>query len=96
MTIAALSKRMDGRFRRAEKRTNARFDAVDARFDAVDARFDAVDARFARMERQLESLGDKLDRISDRLDTTFLHQQKTLDEHEHRLRDLEATRGGSI
>jgi len=89
MTIAALSKRMDNRFRRAEKRTNARFDAVDARFDAVDA-------RFARMERQLESLGDKLDRMSNRLDTTFLHQQKTLDEHEHRLRDLEATRGGSI
>jgi chromosome segregation ATPase len=83
MTIAALSKRIDSRFRRAERRTAARFDAVDARFDAVDA-------RFARMERQLESLGDKLDRIAGNLDEKFRHQQKTLGEHENRLRDLEA------
>ena len=90
MTIAALSKRIDSRFRRAERRTAARFDTVDARFARVDARFDAVDARFARMERQLESLGDKLDRIAGSLDDKFQHQQKTLHEHENLLRDLEA------
>ena len=97
MTIAALSKRIDSRFGRAEKHTTARFDAVDARFGAVEARFDArfnaVDGRFARMERQIDSLTEKLDQIAGTLDTTLHHQQKTLDEHEDRLQDLERGAG---
>jgi hypothetical protein len=98
MTIAALSKRIDARFRRAESRTTQRFDAVDERFAAVDARFDRMDAalatRFGRLDHQIESVGEKLDRIAAILDDKYKHQEKTLDEHERRLRDLERTAQG--
>jgi hypothetical protein len=105
MTIAALSRRIDARFKRADKRTEARFDTVDARFEAVDRRFDAIDARFGSMEaaierrfaqtdRKVESLGEKLDRIAGILDNKCRHQQQALDEHEDRIKDIErAARG---
>ena len=86
MTIAALGKRIDGRFRRAERRTAARFDAVDKRFDAMGA---AIDARFGQVDRNIESIGEKLDWIVRTLRDNYQHQQKTLDEHEDRLKDLE-------
>jgi len=105
MTIAALGKRIDARFTRADRRTWARFDAIDARFDAIDARFDAIDARFDRMDavierrfaqadRKVESLGEKLDRIAGILDDKYVHQQTALDEHQKRITDIEhAARG---
>ena len=107
MTIAALGKRIDSRFRRAERRTAARFAAVDKRFDAVDKRFEAVDkrfdavdkrfdtmgaaidARFGQVDRNIESIGEKLDWIVRTLRDNYKHQQKALDEHENRLKDLE-------
>ena len=100
MTIAALGKRIDGRFRRAERRTAVRFGVVDQRFDEVDKRFDevdkrfdamgaAIDARFGQVDRNIESIGEKLDWIVRTLHDNYQHQQKTLDEHENRLKDLE-------
>ena len=98
MTIAALGKRIDARFKRADRRTWARFDAIDARFDAIDARFDRMDAaierRFAQADRKVESLGAKLDRIAGILDDKYVHQQKALDEHQKRITDIEHAREG--
>jgi hypothetical protein len=98
MTIAALSKRTDARFRRAERSTTQRFDAVDERFAAVDARCDRMDAalaiRFGRLDHQIESVGETLDRIAGILNDKYRHQEKTLDEHERRLRDLERAAQG--
>jgi hypothetical protein len=96
MTIASLSKRIDSRFRRAEKRTAARFDAVDARFEAVDARFDGVDRRLdamgaalARADRKIDSLDEKLDWIAGFLKQNLEHQKQINNEYNDRLNDLE-------
>jgi len=62
MTIASLGKRIDSRFRRAERSTAARFDGYK-RFDAMGA---AIDARFGQVNRNIESIGEKLDGIARR------------------------------
>lgn len=63
---------------------------IDRRFDAVDKRFDRVDQRFAAIERGLISIGDKLDSITRRLVGRLQDHYKILDEHDERLKDLEA------
>ena len=82
MTVAHLKERMDGRFKAVDKR----FDAVDQRFDAVDTRFDQMTAR---MDADFRSIGDKLNTILTVVDRHYRHQQKILDEHDDRLKDLE-------
>ena len=83
MTVAHLKERMD-----------ARFKSVDKRFADVDKRFDAVDERFDRMERGMDagfhSLHDKLNSILRILDEKHEHHAKVEDEHDRRLKDLEA------
>jgi hypothetical protein len=78
MAVAQLKERMD-----------ARFEAVNKRFEAVDKRFDEqriqIDAGFGSMH-------DKLNAILRALNTRDDHQQQIVDEHEERLRDLEAWR----
>ena len=85
MTVAQLKEGMD-----------ARFTAVDHRFEAVDQCFDAVDKRFdqltVRMDAGFTSMHDKLNAILQVLTTRDSHQQKILNEHEDRLRDLETWR----
>jgi hypothetical protein len=83
MTIAAPGKRIDARFKRIERRSDARFDAVDARFAAVE---------IARSNRSARS------RIGLRrcLKTSSGHGRKRWNEHENRLKDLERTRGSKV
>ena len=97
MTVAHLKERMDQRFKAVDQRFDAvdrRFDAVDQRFKAVDRRFDTVDVRFDRltagMDAGFSSLHDKLNAILQALNARDDHQQKILNEHEDRLKDLEA------
>ena len=59
---------------------------VDKRFDAMGA---AIDARFWQVNRNIESIGEKLDGIVRTLRGNYQHQQKTLDEHDNRLKGLE-------
>jgi hypothetical protein len=61
----ALSRRIDARFKRAERRTTSRFASIDARFDRMEA---TLETRFGRVDRKIESLGEQLDRIAGILD----------------------------
>lgn len=80
MTVAPLKKRIDHRFRE-----------VDKRFDAVDQRFSDLEARLsARIDVRFESISDKLDSIASGIDGRLNHQANILDEHEERLKELEA------
>jgi hypothetical protein len=76
--------------RRSTRMTVAQLkERMDARFEAVDKRFDEqriqIDAGFSSMH-------DKLNAILRALNTRDDHQQQIVDEHEERLRDLEAWR----
>jgi hypothetical protein len=66
ITLAAPGKRIDARFKRIERRSDARFDAVDA-------------AGRSRRDRTIESLGEKPDRIAAMLEDEFRCRQKTLE-----------------
>ena len=97
MTIAYLKKRMDGRFKTQERRTNRRFAAVDKRFDLVDERFDLIDTRFDRlstkMDARFDSMSEKLSAILRVLDNKYEHHGHIFDEHERRIEDLERPTG---
>ncbi|MGI8990992.1 MAG: hypothetical protein ACR2I2_15620 [Bryobacteraceae bacterium] len=67
-----------------EKRTNARFDAMEQRFDAMERRFDAVEQRLEAVERQFK---DALEATETRLLTEFWKWARTLDV---KLRQLQA------
>lgn len=64
-----------------------RFESIDKRFEAMDQR---LDSRFATFERRLVSLNEKLDSIVRRFDDDMKGHWKILNEHEDRLKDLEA------
>jgi hypothetical protein len=85
MTVAYLKERMDRRFK-----------AVDQRFKAVDKRFNAVDARFDRLTARVDagfvSVHEKLNAILHVLDDEYEHHREILNNHEERLKDLEADR----
>ena len=75
MTVAQLKEQMD-----------RRFTMVDQRFDAIDDRFDRLTSG---MDAGFASLHDKMNAILRALTNRDDHQQKVLNEHEERLRDLE-------
>jgi hypothetical protein len=92
MTVAQLKIRMDARF----KTVDERFKAVDKRFDTVDRRFDQLTVK---IDGGFSSLHDKLNGILRALNTKDDHQQDIVNEHEERLRELEAwrrTRGEGV
>ena len=86
MTVAALHQRVNARFRRLERRIDARFEQVDSRFGHVDAQFDAMDAR---MRAGFESLHDKIDSLARAIKAQSDQFDKVTGLFEQRLRDLE-------
>jgi chromosome segregation ATPase len=85
----------DRRFSSIDHRFDAidqRFDAVDQRFDAVDQRFNAVDQRFNAVDRRFDAVNKKLDDILSTIKQHYKHHDRVVDEHDRRLKDLEAWR----
>jgi hypothetical protein len=78
MTVVQLKERMDTRFK-----------AVDKRFDAADSHLERLDGK---MDAGFNSVHDNLNAILRALQATDDNQPQILNEHEHRLRDLEASR----
>jgi chromosome segregation ATPase len=85
MTVAQLKERMDTRFKAVDKR----FDAADSRLERLDSHLERLDGK---MDAGFNSVHDKLNAILRALQATDDYQQQILDEHENRLRDLEASR----
>jgi hypothetical protein len=75
MTVAALSQRMDRRFKR-----------VDRRFNDFERRTDRC---FAEMHAGFESVHAKLDVLMKIVETQYSHHDRILVEHDARLGDLE-------
>jgi septal ring factor EnvC (AmiA/AmiB activator) len=88
MTVAQLKQRMDHRFNAVDKR----FKSIDQRFKSIDQRFDAVDRRFDSVDRRFDDLNRKLDDILSTLKHHYKHHDRVVDEHDRRLKDLEAWR----
>ncbi len=98
MTIDQLKRHVDRRLRakadktdvrRLERKMEARFGKMNARFGRVDARLDTIDARLASHDQRFDSIDDKLNSILKVLHAHYVHHQRALDKHEHRLGDLE-------
>jgi hypothetical protein len=85
MTVAALSQRMDRRFKRVERRFEDFERRVDRRFEDFDRRF----ATAAEMRAGFESVHAKIDALIKIIDTQYGHHDRILVEHDARLGDLE-------
>jgi hypothetical protein len=86
---------VDKRFDAVDKRFDAvdrRFDAVDKRFVAVERRFDALEGHFARLFLSLESLSQQVASSKRTMKAAFDHHSKVLDEHDDRIKEVEASR----
>jgi hypothetical protein len=90
MTVAQLKKRMDGRFNRVERLLRQIGPGLDEMRRGLGEMSVSHRARFASLERRLISLDDKLDSITKRLDDKIEHHWIAVNEHEDRLRELEA------
>jgi uncharacterized protein involved in exopolysaccharide biosynthesis len=104
MTVAQLKKRMDGRFTRVEQLLRQMGPGLDEMRQGLGEMRQGLgemrqglgemsrshDARFASLERRLISLDDKLNSITKRLDDKIDHHWIAVNEHEDRLKDLEA------
>jgi hypothetical protein len=86
--VRRLERRMDERFGTVESRLGA----VESRLDGVESRLGGVESRLGRVERGVDSLGEKLDYIAGILNGKFDKHERVVNEHEDRLRDLEAAR----
>jgi archaellum component FlaC len=111
MTVASLKQSMDRRFTRLERLMHRQFASVDEELESIDNRFESIDrrsktidkrvddleARLARrIDMRFESISDKLDSLAKGINERLAHHAQIDDEHEKRVRELEAfARSGS-
>lgn len=88
MTLAGLKRHID---RRCATKADLRRFATKNDLRQVERRLETrMDVRFTDVHRQFQSLGDKIDALIRHVRGKLDHHDVVLDEHDERLRDLEA------